>query len=373
MNVFFNFLRILLGLVFVVSGFVKAVDPIGFSYKLEEYFYVFGLTSISHTSLTLSILFCYIEILLGITLIFKVLIKLTLTGYFILLVLFGFLTFYSAYFDVVKDCGCFGDFIKFSPWQSFFKDLILLIVALVLYIFKSRFTVKNTSKYNIYVISIYSFWYVFFIYQTLTNLPIIDFRPYKEGNNIVELMKVPEGAKTDVYKIEYKLKNPNKDQEIIVDDKEFTNNEKYWTWEILNTSEPILVEKGYKPPIHDFFIIHPETNKDLTDSILALKKPILFVVINSLKKSNVSKYKKISNLSNKIAPKVTTIVITSSSTQKIKKLFNNNTIHYFNMDLTTLKTIIRSNPGLLLYKNQKVLKKWSYNEIPNYKALLKKL
>ena len=369
MKLLANSIRILLAVIFVLSGFVKAVDPIGFSYKLQEYFEVFELHQFNDFALHISIIFCFLEILLGIMLFFGISTSLTLWGYIGLLVFFGFLTFYSAYFHVVKDCGCFGDFIKFTPWQSFMKDLILLLLTISILIIRKNLLQLKNYKVIAIIISVLLLWYTYFTYQTLNHLPVIDFRPYKVGNNISELMSIPEGEKSDVYKVQYSLKNPENGEVVTIDNETYTTQEKYWQWEIQSTKE-ILVEKGYTPPIHDFYIIDETTDTDITSEILSHSDPVLWIIIEEITEDNKEVVEKAFEFLSKIdTNKVYPIVLTAVTRSELPS--TSEEINVFNIDGITIKTIIRSNPGFVLLDNGIVLKKWHFNDMPSLQELYK--
>mgnify|MGYP000998539158 CR=1 FL=1 len=182
-NVFLWFARILVGLLFIFSGLIKANDPMGFGFKLQEYFHVLNLNFFNDYATWMAIFLCALEIILGALLILGIAGKKVAWGLLLLIIFFTFLTFYSAFFEVVKSCGCFGDAIPLTPWQSFFKDLILFI--LIVYIFLKRNKIKPfirslfTRNLLTAFIILSSFGVGIYTYYFL---PFIDFLPYKEGN-----------------------------------------------------------------------------------------------------------------------------------------------------------------------------------------------
>src|SRR6266496_4062431 len=183
--------RILVGVLFIISGFIKANDPLGFSYKLDEYFTVFHMEWMSAISLGLAIFISVFEIAVGFALLLGARIKQTAWTLLIMILFFLFLTFYSAYFDVVKDCGCFGDALHLSPWQSFSKDVALLVLVLIIFFNRKNITplfgerASSLIAYTGFLVAL------FFTIYTYRHLPVIDFRPYKIGTNILEGMKLP--------------------------------------------------------------------------------------------------------------------------------------------------------------------------------------
>jgi len=199
-NYLLCFARIFTGLLFIFSGFIKANDPTGFGYKLEEYFHVFHTDFLNDYATAIAIVVCALEIILGIWLLLGFYKKLVAWGLLLLIIFFTFLTFYSAFFEVVTSCGCFGDAIPLTPWQSFGKDLVLLALILIIFVYRNQITplIKDPTNRGLvatftavlsFGIGIYTFMY----------LPFIDFLPYKIGNNIPSLMVLPEGKEGDVY------------------------------------------------------------------------------------------------------------------------------------------------------------------------------
>src|SRR5690606_28978498 len=196
--------RIFVGLLFVFSGLIKANDPIGFGYKLQEYWVVFGTDFLMPHSATLAIVICALEILLGALLLLGFYRRVLAWGLLLLIIFFTFLTFYSAFFEVVTSCGCFGDAIPLTPWESFTKDLVLLAFILVIFALRDHIRPVTADRQTqamataaLVVISLGAGIY------TYNYLPVIDFLPYKKGNNIPELMVLPEGAEPDQYEIMY--------------------------------------------------------------------------------------------------------------------------------------------------------------------------
>ncbi|MGA9211508.1 DoxX family protein, partial [Kaistella sp.] len=205
-----NILRIVIALIFIASGFVKAVDAVGFSFKLEEYFSpsVFNIPFLEKQALLLAIVVVVFELVLGFLLLIKTRLKITLSLLIALCVFFAFLTFYSAYFNVVTDCGCFGDALKMAPWQSFWKDIVLLIGLIILWILYKKDFNENETKSNFKkYLSVFAFIImVFVIYWGIAHEPLIDFRHYKIGTDLnAEKSKIEKDPSE--YKTFYSLKN----------------------------------------------------------------------------------------------------------------------------------------------------------------------
>ncbi|SMO59414.1 BT_3928 family protein [Solitalea koreensis] len=367
--------RILVGLLFIFSGLIKLNDPLGFSYKLEEYFEVFHINFFNSFSVAIAIILCALEVILGIAILFGAKTKLVSWGLLLLIIFFSFLTFYSAYFDVVKTCGCFGDAIPLTPWQSFSKDLILLILILVIFFNQDKIKSVFGDKGSIVVIiaaCLLGFGTGIYAYR---NLPFIDFLPYKIGNNLPSLMKVPAGAQPDVFKVVYTLKNKKTGELKEIDDKAYIATKIYENpdWEYVKASDPVLVKKGYTPPIRDLKINDSDGN-DVTSTLLENPDYSFWIVENDLPKTN----KKVQEQLNKITLlgeeyKIRTIGLTSTSPLDAETFRHEVNAYYefYFADAVPLKSMVRANPGLILLKNGVVINKWHYNNLPTVDELRK--
>lgn len=359
-----SILRIIIALIFIASGFVKAVDIIGFSFKLEEYFApsVFNIPFLEKQAVLLAIIVVVLELVLGFLLLIKVKIKTTLMLLIALCVFFGFLTFYSAYFNVVTDCGCFGDALKFTPWQSFGKDIILLVGLLILWmLYKNDFhedeKVSNLKKY----FSILAFaTIVFVIYWGIAHEPLIDFRHYKIGTDMnAEKAKIAKDPSE--FKTFYSLKNDKTGEEIDVNQDDYVNDKKYWSegspWKIVEgktTSK--MVKKGYDSEISKF---KPETRDgvNLTEEILKAPKAILIFSYHPEKiDQNI-----LAKTEAKVKAQKADLIVGISTNPNTFKTIDNAT-----MDATAIKTIARSNPFVLTLQNGKIIDKRSANDYLNH-------
>jgi uncharacterized membrane protein YphA (DoxX/SURF4 family) len=370
------FCRIAVGLLFIFSGLIKINDPLGFSYKLEEYFEVFHITFLNGLALSIAILLCALEIILGFALLIGVRAKQVAWGLLLLIIFFAFLTFYSAFFKVVQTCGCFGDAIPLTPWQSFSKDLVLLLLIVVLFINKQKihplFKPKTGDQLLIgsvvIAIGIGLFTYNF--------LPIIDFLPYKTGANILDEMKTPPGAKPDEFELTYHLKNKKTGATQIMTDKEYlkTNIWKDSNWEIAGNPESRLVKKGFTPKIVDLSI-HDAQGNDYTNELLANPFYNVVIVAYDLNKTNEQAINRINALALNLVQNynVRTILLTSNSPTDAQAFSKQHHLvsEVYYADGVPLKTMVRANPGILLLKNGIVINKWHYHSLPKYDDLVK--
>lgn len=343
-------LRFIIAIIFILSGFVKAVDLVGFSFKMEEYFSpaVFNMPFLEKFALFFSLVVVVLELFLGFMLLLKLKLKFTLSALIALCIFFGFLTFYSAYYNVVTDCGCFGDAIKFTPWQSFIKDIVLLVGLLILLIvykkeFRNSKPSSNQLKYG--VLGIFSLIMIYIMTQGIIHEPIIDFRDYKIGTDLKnEKDKINKNPSE--YKTFYSLKNQKTGEILKVNQDDYIKETQYWEegspWKIEEgKNESKIVKEGYKSEIVKFKI-EDITGNDLTEEIINAPKAIL---IFSYRPKEVSP-----ELIQKIEAKINTQkgalvygVSTDPSTFK--------TIKNAMMDGTAIKTIARSNPFVLILQN----------------------
>ena len=242
--------RIFVGVLFIISGLIKLNDPLGFSYKLQEYFSpdVLNIPFLEPYALMISVLVVVFEVVLGVFLLIGYKSKFTIWSLLLMIVFFSFLTFYSAYFDKVKDCGCFGDALKLTPWGSFTKDIVLLFFILILF-FGMKHIKPIFNKLNTTILALLSFILSFwFGYHVLMHLPVIDFRAYKIGANIIDGMKVPDDAPKPVVEYYWKF-NINGEEKMITTDGTYPSVEGDFI-----SVDTKVIEEGYQPPVVDFSI-----------------------------------------------------------------------------------------------------------------------
>lgn len=373
--------RIFVGLLFIFSGLIKANDPVGFGYKLQEYFLVFGMDYLNDYSTWIAIVVCAFEIILGALLLLGIAGRQVAWGLLLLILFFTFLTFYSAFFEVVTSCGCFGDAIPLTPWQSFIKDLVLL--AFILVIFVKRHKIKPlikssfTSNLLTFLIIILSFGIGIY---TMSYLPFIDFLPYKEGNNLPKLMEVPEGAALDEYELTYTLKNAASGETKKMTDKEYMD-QKVWedeSWEIVGEPTSVLVKKGYQLAIPDLNITDAEGNQ-VTEQIIQNPYYNFIVVSTDVTKLSPLDYvafDKINQTIREISAEenIRAVLLTASSSADAAYLNSqlDLILEIFYADAVPIKSMVRSNPGVMLMQNGTVVKKWSKNSFPTKEELIEK-
>lgn len=364
-----NICRILLGLTFIYSGFVKGVDPLGSTYKFIDYFNAFGMNWMNFSALFFSFILSLAEFLIGIGLFLNIKTKWAGWGALLFMAVFTPLTLILAIKNPVTDCGCFGDALVLTNWETFWKNIVLLALALVVFYsrdkFKSIFNVLEQSLLLVITI-IFMLSIEFYSYR---HLPILDFRPYSIGKNITEGMTIPEGAPHDEYEITLKYKNLNTGEI-----KEFTEQNYPWqdtlNWTYESSSEK-LVKEGFKAPIHDFVIEHPEMG-DITNEILEDKGYTFLAIAYNINKTNPENQDKLNRLAAFAQDKGYRFYGLSASTgDDLQKYIKDHHVNYefCSTDEIQLKTIVRSNPGLVLLREGTVLNKWGHRDLPKVEEL----
>jgi len=353
--------RIFVGVLFIISGLIKLNDPLGFSYKLQEYFSadVLNIPFLEPYVLMISVSVVVFEVVLGVFLLIGYKPKFTVWSLLIMIVFFTFLTFYSAYFDKVKDCGCFGDALKLTPWESFTKDIVLLFFILILFLgvkhIKPLFGKLLTT-----IIALLSFVFsLWFGYHVLMHLPSKDFRAYKIGANILEGMSTPEDAPKAIQEFTWTFNVKGEDIEIVTNGSYPNVDGEYVS------VESKVIEEGYQPPIYDFSI---ETeDEDLTEYFLSEENLIVIVSysLETIESGGVERLKKMSEEAMRNGYKIIGLTASGEETkQRINDAYDLN-FDWYLCDEKALKTVVRSNPGILELDNGTVKQKLHWNDIDN--------
>ena len=357
--------RWLVGTVFVFSGFVKGIDPTGLQYKLDDYLEALHLKVFGFFEFPNAFLLPFAEFVVGVALLTGIMIRYSTKLALAFMIFFTPLTLYIALKNPVTDCGCFGDALVISNWETFYKNIVLITLAILLVINRKELHFISNEKFRKIVFSIFILSYISIIYWSYNHEPIIDFRPYKIGANIPEGMKIPVGAKTDIYQTTYHYKNL-KSNEV----KEFSDRDFPWqdtiNWKFESMDPPKLIRQGYRAPIHDFSIQNAN-NEILTDFYLQDTLLTFIVISYDLQKTNHKKQNKLNALANWAKSKGFHFIgLTSTSGAALEKYKLEQFPSYEMMftDQITLKTIIRSNPGLILLRKGTIIGKWHYNDFP---------
>lgn len=345
------------------SGFVKGVDPLGSAYKFHDYFSAFGLQFLNSLSLPLSVLLCTTEFMAGFSVITGIMRKKGIVIMIILMAIFTPLTLVLAFANPVSDCGCFGDAIHLTNWQTFIKNIILLVPVLILTFTELRKSGELHGSHKIkikeWIVASAAFVvFVAFCLYNLVYLPVIDFLPYKKGTRIADKMVIPEGSKPDSYRTTFIYKKDGISKEF-----DLTNYpSEDTTWKFVD-QKSVLIEKGYVPPIHDFAITDLSGN-DLTSEILSKSGYTVLMISKKLNEAGKKRLTKGIETGKYLSENgIGFYFLTASGSDEIKAYSTASTV--CSVDETTLKTMIRANPGYILLKNGVIAEKWSWANLPS--------
>ena len=352
-------IRAFVGILFIFSGLVKLNDPMGTAIKMEEYFEVFSndIWSAFHylvpMAMHIGLFVVILEVLLGVALLINYKMRFTSVILLLLIVFFTFLTFYSAAFDKVTDCGCFGDAIPLTPWQSFFKDIILLILIIYLFYRRDTFLPLFSLKIQSIVLAIVLVLNGFLAYYALEHLPPIDFRPYKVGADIAASMQP-----SSEYRYQYVMEKDGKRMKF----------EYYQTDTTYKFIEMVLLNPEAEPKITDYHVWNDEG--DYTDESLTGRK--LLILFSDVEKALIRKIADILKLASEVETEIEVWVLTSNNEETYENFRHEYqfAIPYYYADGTVIKAMIRANPGLMLLEDGVVLGKWHNNDIPSGAELL---
>ncbi|MET1260153.1 BT_3928 family protein [Flagellimonas sp. DF-77] len=357
------FSRVVVGVLFIISGLIKLNDPVGFSFKLEEYFGqgVLDLPFLMPLALAIALVLVIVEVLLGIMLLTGFKPKLTVWSLLGMIVFFTFLTWYSAYFNKVTDCGCFGDAVKLTPWESFTKDVILLVLIVILVLGIKHIKPLFSAKVGWVLHGIALIACVAFGYHVLNHLPVKDFRPYKIGANIEQGMVVPEDAPKPIYEYAWKFNTPE-GEKVVVTNGDYPTVEGEFVG--VETEE---IQKGYEPPIHDFTI--EQEGQDFTTEFMAEER-LVMVIAYDLAKSDLAAFETVKTQTDAAIRNGYKVIGMSASSAELGSAivgeYDLNFEFYFT-DETTLKTIVRSNPAILVVNKGTIAQKEHFNDFGSLK------
>lgn len=351
--------RIFVGILFIISGFIKLNDPLGFSYKLQEYFSaeVLNLPFLEPYALAISVFVVVFEVVLGVFLLIGYKPKFTLWSLLLMIVFFTFLTFYSAYFDKVKDCGCFGDALKLTPWESFTKDVVLLVLILIVFFGRKYITpIFNPLLTNIFA-ALSLVLSLAFGYHVLMHLPSIDFRAYKIGDNLIENMSTPPDAPKAIQEFTWTF-DVNGTQKTIITDGSYPNVKGTYVG-----VETKIIDEGFQPSILDFSI--ESESEDLTNYFLEQDR-LLMIVSYNLETAEKEGLFKLKSISDQALKEGYTVIGLSASGDEVKRRIKTKydlNFEFFICDEKALKTVVRSNPGVLTLQKGTVQQKVHWNDI----------
>ncbi len=378
MKIIVQLSRFLVGALFIFSGLIKANDPVGFGVKLEDYFLVFAETlsffrnpALLQATVPLAWFICVFEVALGIALLLGLQRKLVAWSLLLMILFFTWLTGYSAVTGAVTDCGCFGDAIPLTPWESFYKDLILLVLIGVIFIdvlFWPKVIkpiLPPVLRWGLFLlVSGFSAWVGV---HALRHLPFINFRPYKIGVNIEEAMQMPADAKPEIVELTWVYKNKATGEvKTYIDQLP----EDLDAWEFQDRTER-LVQKGDEPPIYDF-VLNDDLGRDRTSFVLNLDDVYFFFISPELAHTNQDAWRGLNALQAKAeAEGVHVLGLAGSSREEIEAFRHEVQAAYpfYAVDLKALKTFIRADPGVVLLRKGTILAKYAWRDVPDYETM----
>lgn len=347
--------RTLLGVVFIFSGVVKAIDPLGTVYKIEDYLKAFGgffsdllpLAEVAAWALIIT------ELLLGVCMVMNIRTKWTSWIALAFYCVMTPLTLYIALTNPVSDCGCFGDAVVLTNWQTFWKNAVLIVLAIILVSLRKHVRQLWSGWMELVIVATSLAAVLSFMAWTIQHLPVIDFRPYKIGNHLPTLMEYPEDAEADVYEFSFVYEKDGVEERFTLEN--YPKGDSTWTFV---RQESKLIQKGYEPPIHDFEVLNADY-EDLTWDILESEEPVILVVMYDLEKADKKQMAKVEAL---LGDGDKGYILTGSGTDEIISF----SLEYPTLsdcictcDPVTLKTIVRANPGVIVVQNGVVIDKYN--------------
>lgn len=364
MKVILWILRVAVGLLFIFSGVVKANDPLGLTYKMNEFFEVWGMSFMLNYSLALSVLMIAFEITCGVAMIVGNAFRLYVTLLLLLNIFFTFLTGYALYSGKIKECGCFGDCIKISNTATFYKDVALTAAVLFLYIFRYRvFPIFNKSAINAAIVGVAALFAFGAQWWVLHHLPVHDCLPYRAGNNIWEKMQPAPDAKPAVFATTFVYEKNGVKQE-------FTSENYPWkdpSWKFVSSKSVEITPATGLSEIHDF-VLTDSNDADVTQMVLTTKGYVFIWFLREPEKAHKDNMDVLRGIMDKAkANKIPFYVACSAGRDMCRtyqEAWNMKDIPFLTIDVTVNKTVMRTNPGLMLLKDGVVMNKWSYLDYP---------
>lgn len=354
--------RVIVGLLFIFSGLIKANDPLGLSYKMQEFFELWGMTQFNDYTLSLSIFMNAFEIIAGVAVLLGWRMRIFSWLLLLLIVFFTFLTGYAYLSGKFKNCGCFGDCIPIKPLASFLKDLVLLAMILLLFVYRKRIRPLFTEKVNMILmplVAIASFGIQLYV---LKHLPFFDCLPYKKKNNISEQMKIPANAIPDSTVITFRYKKNGKVVEFTADNFPADFDSTYT--DMRRVDKLIRKGKNNEPPIKGFSL----ASKDSTDAteLVLNENYAALLFIEKFKVKDEKLFKELATLQTALKNKNIGLYLLTSNREEANNFVKRagwNGIPVYTLDYTALRTAARANPTFYLLNKGTIIGKWSYSDL----------
>ena len=362
-----NLCRFVVALTFIFSGYVKAIDPLGTQYKIQDYLTALNLSGLLPDIITLAtaVILAAIEFCLGVFLLLAMHRRITTRITFLCMVFMTIVSMWLWIANPISDCGCFGDAVHLTNGQTFLKNIILLTCSVILMLYPTKMVIL-VSKTNQWIAMHYSLLFIIISsIWSLYTLPRFDFRPYHIGANIPQGMEIPEGAPQPEFSTTFILEKDGVRKRFTLDDYPDS------TWTFID-SETETISEGYVPPIHDFSITAMDSGDDITDQVINDPNYVFLLVAPHLEKASDSNFGEIDQLYEyALENHYAFYGLTASDESGVAQWREMTGAEYpfCNVDETTLKTMIRSNPGLMLLKEGTIIRKWSHNRLPDISEL----
>jgi len=358
-----RFARLFVGLVFIYSGFVKGVDPLGTVYRLEDYFYAFGTEWALPFSFAMSIFLCAFEFVLGFMLLLNIRIKLTAWLTLITMVVFTILTFFDALYETVPDCGCFGDALIITNWETFYKNIVIMFFVIIIMAHRRRYIPIFSTIGEAVTFTVIAGSFVWFEFYNVNHLPVIDFTDWKVGNRLYA-----EDPKPIECYLMYRNKETGEMMEYLSPNFPFSDTAWMARWEFVDQR---IIDPN--PSVN--FMLEDRYGDDVTDSYIRNPDYMFLLISYDLRKANAKVFGQVNSLFNSAMEEgysfiVATSLLNFDEIEDMRSILEiDEHIEFFLSDDIELKTAIRANPGLILLKNGEILAKWHYNDFPDYNAI----
>lgn len=350
-------IRIIVGVLFIFSGLIKANDPTGLSYKMQEFFEVWGIHFLNDYTLAFALIMNAFEIIAGVAVLLGWQMKMFSWLLLLLIIFFTFLTGYALFSGKIKTCGCFGDCIPLSAKQSFIKDVILLLLIIVIFIAKDAIRPVFNSSVSTSLITLTLLFCILSQWYVLKHLPVVDCLAYKKGNNIIDKMKIPEGALTDSFAIKFKYQKDGK--EVLFDAEHFPDDFNDSIYQFVDRVQELIRPGTATAAINDF-VLYGDSGEDTTLAILS--QPGYYVMLLSKDASQAEKgwSKNAEQVARSCFDnKVPFFMVTATTEAARKQLKDVQNINYLKCDATVIKTAGRVNPTYFVMKGATVFGKFA--------------
>jgi uncharacterized membrane protein YphA (DoxX/SURF4 family) len=370
MKLTLTIIRYIVGILFIFSGLVKANDPNGLSYKMQEFFEVLNLHALNDYSLAFSLLMNAFEIVAGVAVILGWRMRLFSWLLLLLIIFFTFLTGYALFSGKIRECGCFGDCIPLQADQSFIKDLLLLVLILIIFYFRDRIKPSLSNSANLVIIILATIFSFGFQWYVLKHLPVVDCLPYKPGKNIVSQLKAPPGSIPDSTVITFVYKKDGKEVEFSSENfPDDFDDEKY---AFVRRYDKVIRKGNATPPIKDFSL-QTLSGNDTTLALLGEQKQQLFLFLKDgyVKKGWHEEFISVKNIA--AQKNIPLFVVTNLSADQLNTLPESvKGLPILRCDGTAIKTAARTNPALINIDHSIIKNKWSYADLEHALNFLKK-